>query len=168
MNILFENSHIRTRELAKEIYWYICFKRPFNVIFNVFFGLLFVAIIAISLITEQYNYNSTIILVPLFILFQFYVYFKSVNNMMKRDYEISGDNPLREEMFATDEFIRNTVSTGSVYEIPYSKIKKVVKTKNLILLLSKANLIYIFRKDSFAKGTPAEFLAFLREKGFRC
>ena len=40
-------------------------------------------------------------------------------------------------------------------------------TKNLILLHSKAKLIYIFRKDTFTKGTKNDFIAFLKDKGVK-
>lgn len=43
----------------------------------------------------------------------------------------------------------------------------VDKTKNLILLQSKASLIYIFRKDTFTKGTTDDFVIFLRSKGIK-
>ena len=41
------------------------------------------------------------------------------------------------------------------------------QTKNLILLKSRANLIYILRKDTFTKGTKDDFIAFLRSKGIK-
>ena len=167
MNILFENNYTRTKELAKEIYQHFYFKRPLNIIFDVLFGLSFIANI-VSLILGQYSNNGVLIFAPLFIAFQFYLYFKAVSVMIKRDNEVNSDNPIHVETIVTDEFIRNTASTGSVNEIPYSKIKKAIQTKNLILLWSKANLIYIFRKDSFTKGDTAEFIAFLRQKGFKC
>ncbi|MGI6745062.1 MAG: hypothetical protein ACOX45_02610 [Acutalibacteraceae bacterium] len=42
-----------------------------------------------------------------------------------------------------------------------------MQTKNLILLRSEANLVYIFCKDTFSKGTPDEFLTFLSKKGLK-
>ena len=35
----------------------------------------------------------------------------------------------------------------------------------MILLHSEANLIYIFRKDSFVKENKDDFIAFLKSKG---
>lgn len=55
-----------------------------------------------------------------------------------------------------------------LFENSYTRtIVKAVQTENLILLRSKANLIYIFRKDTFIKGTHEEFIMFLRGKGIK-
>jgi hypothetical protein len=167
MNILFKNNYTRTKGLAKEIYQHFYFKRPLYIVFDILFGLSFIAN-AVSLILGQYSNNNVFIIVPLFVGFQFYLYFKSVNAMVKRDSEVNSDNLIHVDTIVTDEFIRNTASTGSVNEIPYFKIKKVIKTKNLILLWSKANLIYIFHKDTFTKGSTIEFIELLRDKGFKC
>ncbi len=87
--------------------------------------------------------------------------------MVSRDNEVNGGNSIHVDTIVTNEFIQNTSSTGSVNRIPYSKIKKVIQTKNLILLRSEANLVYIFCKDTFSKGTPDEFLTFLSKKGLK-
>jgi energy-coupling factor transporter transmembrane protein EcfT len=167
MNILFENNHTRTKELAKEIYRHYFFKRPLYVVVDIIFGLAFIANM-VSLALGRYYINSVLFIVPLFIAFQFYLCFISVKAMVKRDNEVNSDKPIHMDTIVTDEFIRNMASTGSVYEIPYSKIKKAMQTKNLVLLWSKANLIYIFHKDTFTKGSAVEFVAFLRDKGFKC
>jgi len=86
--------------------------------------------------------------------------------MVKRDAEVHGKE-ISVETIVTDAFIQNTATTGAVNKLEYDKIRNVVQTKNLILLRSKANLIYIFRKDTFTKGTKDDFIAFLKVKGFK-
>ena len=86
--------------------------------------------------------------------------------MVKRDSEVHGKE-ISVETIVTNECIQNTASTGAVNKLEYDKIRSAVKTKNLILLRSKANLIYIFRKDTFSKGTTDEFIAFLTSKGIK-
>jgi hypothetical protein len=49
----------------------------------------------------------------------------------------------------------------------FDKIKGAVQTKNLILLRTKANMIWIFRKDSFSVGSKEEFISFLKNKGIK-
>lgn len=166
MDILFENSFIRTKELLKEIYRYFYFKRPINIIFEVILGLLFLGSIIFKIIYPYYN-NVALIAAPIFIFWQFYFYFKSVNTMVKRDNEINGGNPIRIDTVVTDEFIQTTSSMGTVSKTPYSNMRYAVQTKNCIILRSKANLLYVFGKDTFSKGTPDEFLSFLRQKGFK-
>ena len=86
--------------------------------------------------------------------------------MVKRDSEFHGKE-ISIETIVTNEYIQNTASTGAVNKLEYDKIKNVAQTKNLILLRSKANLIYIFRKDTFAKGNKEDFADFLRSKGIK-
>ena len=112
------------------------------------------------------NKWGVFIFVPLFLLFQLYCYFRQVNTMVKRDSEVHGKE-ISVETIVTNEYIQNTASTGAVNKLEYDKIRSAVKTKNLILLRSKANLIYIFRKDTFSKGTKDEFIAFLASKGIK-
>ena len=71
------------------------------------------------------------------------------------------------ETIVTNEYIQNTASTGAVNKLEYDKIRNSVQTKNLILLRSKANLIYIFRKDTFTKGNKEDFISFLNGKGVK-
>ena len=71
------------------------------------------------------------------------------------------------ETIVTNEYIQNTASTGAVNKLEYNKIRNSVQTKNLILLRSKANLIYIFRKDTFTKGDKESFIRFLNNKGVK-
>ena len=86
--------------------------------------------------------------------------------MVKRDNEVHGKE-ISVETVITNEYIQNTATTGTVNSVGYDKIRNAVQTKNLILLRSKANLIYIFRKDTFMKGTKDEFIAFLGTKGIK-
>ena len=86
--------------------------------------------------------------------------------MVKRDSEVHGKE-ISVETIVTNEYIQNTASTGAVNKLEYDKIRNSVQTKNLILLRSKANLIYIFRKDTFTKGNKEDFISFLNGKGVK-
>lgn len=99
-------------------------------------------------------------------LFQLYCYFRQVNAVVKRDEEVHG-NEIAVETIVTEEYIQSTAATGAVNKLGYDKIRYAVQTKNLILLRSKANLIYIFRKDTFTKGTLDDFVTFLKAKGIK-
>lgn len=165
MEILFENSYVRNKVLAKEIYRFYYFQRKGLVICYVLLSLSLVANILISIFEKTYNW-SIFIFVPVFFLGQLYCYFRQVNAMVKRDSEVHGKE-ISVETIVTAEFIQNTASTGAVNKVEFNKIRNAAQTKNLILLRSKANLIYIFRKDTFAKGTKDDFIAFLNTKGIK-
>ena len=165
MEILFENSYVRNKELAKEIYRYYYFRRKWLVVCYALLLLSFLGNILISIVEKTYNWG-VFIFVPLYFLFQFYCYFRQVNTMVKRDSEVHGKE-ISVETIVTNEYIQNTASTGAVNKLEYDKIRNSVQTKNLILLRSKANLIYIFRKDTFTKGNKEDFAHFLRSKGVK-
>ena len=86
--------------------------------------------------------------------------------MVKRDIEVHGKE-ISVETIVTDDFIQNKASTGAVNKLELNRIKNAAQTKNLILLRSKANLIFIFRKDTFTKGSKDDFIAFLKTKGIK-
>ena len=162
MEILFKNSYTRNKELAKEIYRFYYFQRKLLVVIYILFALSFLANIVSVALGEYYNI-WVFVFVPLFVALQFYCYFRQVNTMVKRDNELHGKE-IEVETIVTDTFIQNTASTGAVNQIEYDKIRNAVQTKNMILLRSKANLIYIFRKDTFEIGTKEEFISFLKAK----
>ena len=165
METLFENSYVRNKELAKEIYRYYYFQRKWLVVCYALLLLSFLSNIFISIFEKTYNWG-VFIFVPLFLFFQLYCYFRQVNTMVKRDSEVHGKE-VSVETIVTNEYIQNTASTGAVNKLEYDKIRNSVQTKNLILLRSRANLIYIFRKDTFTKGNKEDFISFLNGKGVK-
>jgi hypothetical protein len=165
MEILFANSYVRNKELAREIYRHYYFHRKLYIVLDILVMLSFLANLIITIL-QGAIYWTGIILPLLFFLLQFYGYFSQVNLMVKRDAEVCG-NEISVETVVTDAFIQNTASTGAVNRLEFDKIRSAAQTKNLILLRSKANLIYIFRKDTFTIGTKEEFIAFLKEKGIK-
>jgi len=165
MEIFFENSYVRNKELAKEIYRYYYFQRKWLVVCYALLLLSFLSNIFISIFEKTYNWG-VFIFVPLFLFFQLYCYFRQVNTMVKRDSEVHGKE-ISVETIVTNEYIQNIASTGAVNKLEYDKIRNSVQTKNLILLRSKANLIYIFRKDTFTKGDKESFIRFLNDKGVK-
>jgi len=127
MEILFENSYVRTKELAKEIYRFYYFQRKGLVICYVLLALSFAANILTSIFEKTYNW-SVFIIVPLFFLLQIYCYYRQVNAMVKRDREVHGKE-ISVDTIVTDEFIQNTASTGAVNKLEYNKIRNAIQTK---------------------------------------
>ena len=164
MEILFENSHVRNKELAKEVYGYYYFKRKIMVALYIILTLSFVDSLLIWIFEGMFG--VALVLVPAYFLFVIYLYLNRVNQMVKMDAESFGKE-VTVSITVTEDHLEHTASTGGVAKTEITNVKKVIVTKNLILLHTKANLIYIFRKDSFAKGTEAEFMAFLKYKGFK-
>lgn len=163
MEILFKNRHTRTKAVMKEIYRYYFFQRK---LFVLSYALLFVEFLYGLYLAFEYRSYFLVICIPLLYAFQLFRYFITVNTLLRRDKEIS-DKEIEAELVVTDEFVQNTSSTGAVVKIEYNNVKKAIQTKNLILLVSKASMIYIFRKDSFEVGTKDGFISFLKTKGIK-
>ena len=165
MDTLFENSFVRDKQLAKEIYGYYYFQRKWRIVCYVVIILSFLGNVWFAINGNTLSW-SVVVFVPLFILLQIYGYFRNVSTMVKRDMEVHG-KAITVETVVTDAYIQQTASTGAVNKLEYDSVKKVTRTKNLIMLHSKARLIYIFRKDTFQKGTADEFITFLKGKGIK-
>lgn len=85
---------------------------------------------------------------------------------MQRYKEMNNENAVVTYEFYDDHF-RYVSSNGSESTVLYSSIKKLVKTKKLILLTSKAKVVYWFPIDLFEIGNFEEFKQFLKSKGVK-
>ena len=85
---------------------------------------------------------------------------------LKKNQEIYGNNG---EVISevTQDSIQQIHSNGSQYQIYYDTIKRSYLTQNYILLHSKANILYTFKKEGFSIGDVESFLTFLRNKGIK-
>ena len=165
MEVLFENSFLRTKKVAKEMYGYFYFKRIGMNICYIFYALLF--------IYQIYNWIAnnrvelTFLLIgPIVYLLQVFLYFYQVRALTKRDIELFG-SPAAIKTEVTENCVRAIAPSGGVNELTYINVRRAVQTKNLIFLQTKANLLYVFLKDGFTLGTAEEFIAFLKSKGVR-
>ena len=164
MESLFENTYIRDKKVAKEIYGYFYFRRKFYIIVYIMLVIAFAANLVTAICGYSYNLPA-FILIPLLFALPFYSYFRQVSILVKRDKEAHGD-VVELNTVVTEDFIQITVLT-SVSKVEFDKIKSVIQTKNLILLRTKANMLVIFQKDGFTKGDKDEFVSFLKNKGIK-
>lgn len=165
METLFKNEYTRDRSLVKEVYKYFYFKRKIYIFAYALWGANFLLALYLALFQNQYRYGP-LIGAPLLMLLPSLFYHFQVKTVIARDLETHG-KAVGVEITVTDEFIESKASTGSVYKLDYSSIRVVLQTKNMILLRSRANLIYIFKKDSFTVGRAEDLLLFLKSKGVR-
>lgn len=166
METKFENHYVRDKEWAKDILKFTCFKRPIHFVFYILsaiclcFGIYFIIL---------YSYfNFIYFFVPLFWMFAvFFVYFRNVNIVLKRDIELHG-KPIDVTVSVTDNSIIMSQSTGSEYTLNFSEVKKTICTKKFICLWSKTNMLYPIKKDGFTAGSYEEFVSFLKNKDIKC
>lgn len=166
MNILFKNSYTKNQELLKEIYSYYFLRRPFAMILNTLACVLLLKTIIEWFINDFLNLPVIFLLIFYFIL-RYFSYKNIISRQIKADLELNKGEPLKVKTIVTEEMIQYTASNGAINEVTYDNLKKWFQTKNLILILSKANLINIFQKDTFEEKNADEFISFIESKGIK-
>lgn len=168
MEILFENKFVRDESTAKEIYGYWYFRKPLMIAVYVALGFYALSCILGFIL----DFDSARESMPVFAMILFFVAFvlisyrSQVKAMIQRDKEMSGGEPLCCTVSVSSEEI--TLSTlESRSPVSMSNVKSAFLTKNYIVVITKARLMFILKKDSFTMGDTASFIAFLKEKGIR-
>lgn len=141
------------------------------IIFHILFALFLVlgiynSAVANSILAEGRVDLSDVSFSVFWYIFVVFLYVRSVNIVIKRDFELYG-KPVSVIVTVTENEIRQLQSTGSGFQLNYCDIKRVVQTKKFIYLWSKTNLIYSFKRDSFSLGNADDFLLFLKSKGLK-
>ena len=165
MEVLFENTFLRTKKVAKEMYGYFYFRRIGMNVCYLFFGVFFILGVYNFFV---YKHVDLIFLLtgPIVYLFQIFLYCYQVNSLVRRDEELFG-GPTTIKSVVTEDSVRALAPSGGTNEVAYNNVRRAIQTENLIFLQTKANLLYVFLKDGFTLGTAEEFIAFLKSKGVR-
>jgi len=165
MEILFKNSFAKTEDWIKECNKYSLFRRPIFIVFHILSIL--VLCFGIYKVLFLHIIDIMLLFIPIWWFFVIFVlYFRMNKITLKRNQEIYGNNG---EVISevTQDGIKQIHSNGSQYQIYYDTIKRGYLTQNYILLHSKANILYTFKKEGFSIGDVESFLIFLRNKGIK-
>lgn len=168
MPTLFESGFAMTKDFYQEIFSFYSLKRPTKIIRLVIIILVALLMLWLTILDSFRNIHFDIALgiqILLLILY-FTIYPIQVNVTLKRNAELSKNAPISCTISATENSINYNTNVSKI-EIEFSNIKKAFQTKNYIMLVSNANLIYSFRKDNFTVGSAEDFLKFLRSKGYK-
>lgn len=168
MDIIFENTLVRNKATAKRLYRYMFFRQPAMVIINLICFLCFLINLALVIWTPSTNW-AVLVLVPVYFVFQYYRYASTASMMLKRDRETFGGE-ITLNIQVTDTHLQQAVENNensAVSKVELTNIKKAVFTKHLILIYTKAKLIYVLSKDAFQIGDAEGFYAFLQSKNIK-
>ena len=171
MNELFRVEFISSlddEKYVRERYIYYIKHRPANIILLLFFILGIVELVLT--LSVGANINWVLLYFGYFLLIviiDIYRYRKTVKRWKAQRLEVYGDRDVPITMTISSDGI--TQSTPELAEMTLSldKFEKMLITKNLIILRTKARLFVSLRKDSFTVGTPEEFIQFMRQKGVK-
>ena len=163
MDVLFQNKYTRTEEWIKECNRYALFRSPLMLVVHVLsalmignglYELFFLRVIGVPAFVAPILFYTVIIL----------LYFRMNALTKKRNKEIYGDN-VEAVTDVAEDGIKQTLSNGTQFRIPYQSIKRCAQTPHYILLISDAKIIYALRKGCFTIGFEEDFLMFLQAKG---
>ena len=161
MEPLFINRYVRDETVFRELHFYYRYRRPLMLVLHL---LLAVDLLG-SVITTVFAFPlwEPIIIVLLAEVFIYVIHRVQLSTAVKRDRETFGGEP-EVTVEVTETGIRSSANGQFSAEVPFDQFRRATETKHLILLTSKARLLYIFHKDGFQKGTTAELRRFLWER----
>ena len=159
MESLFESSYVRNRQWAKEAYSYIMFRQKPVVVCYI----LLAPILAANVLLQNWGISAFTLG---FCAIAVINYFRAVKMITASDAELN-NGEITVKTVVTDTFIQNTNTIGNMQQIEFHNIKKAAQTKNYIILQTKARMVLTVGKHTFTKGTPEEFIAFLKTKGLK-
>ena len=155
---LFINKYTVTKEDIREFIWAGSGYTALSVLSGVMLGACVISVL---------GGGSPLIFIPagLVIAYLVFRYFASVKRAWERILEQAHGEPgERTVIFYEDGAEARAEKSGNVTTIDYSVIKKVVVTKRLIILATRARLGYDIHRGHFTLGTEKDFMAFISAK----
>lgn len=168
VNPLFESRYTITKDLLKTLMWYNLFGHVIAKISIVWFCLA-----VIYGFVALFYFNSVVFpviiwtMVAMACIFVIVTQLSNLTLTIKRQREVNGGADPEVVCSITENSVFYSVSTGNSVELKYSQFKKVVFTKKYILLISKNNLCFALKTDSFTGLQLKQLEDFFKEKGFK-
>ena len=169
-NPIFVNQFTHTKAYHYELDAYAFFKKPIlRVLYAIILVIFIVNLLPLLFSNITHRFVWVAFWMPLFaLLVNVLRYFAHVNLSYKRELEMNYGQPLEVMSFVTDYGADYRCDgIASLTHTPYSQVQKAIQTKNYYVLLTKAEIYYAFKKDSFTKGTSEEFVQFFKDKGYK-
>ena len=162
---LFVNSYRVKEEHIKEFY----FSSLRSVSFIIWCIVAVVVVIGVVLYTIFSGFDPLWtfagVLWALYPIFRLYVCLRSISlYKMRLKESYGGELPQQVYCFLEDRVVNEENKNQMIC---YGDVKRVILTKNLILLRTVSKLNHIIPRDSFVKGNEKDFLDFMRGKGIK-
>ena len=159
---LFELEYVRRIEDLKAAYRRVFFLMTSSVILHTMLVVMLLGYAYLGIKQQDRVYLILAGVMLLALLLRIWQYFWSMRLLERREREtFNGKEPtVHVEIF--DDFIR--LKTVSETETPISSLKQAFRMKTLIVIRTKANLLFVFPVSGFKLGTPEGLLRFLAER----
>jgi len=161
MEPIFENKHQRDVEIYRDVSAFCFFGQPIIKIL-----LLVSSLLAIIFATFTDKRLLGVIVLLFVVALCLGGYHRLLKISLAREKEVSKEPVIYTVQFFDDKItLSNTLGNSASYE--YSTISKIVCSKSSILLITKAKLIITLKRSAWTNGSDADFVSFLRNKGFK-
>ena len=165
---LFELEYVRRIEDIKAAYRRVFFLMTSSVILHTMMVVMLLSYAWLGIRTHDRLYLILAGVMLLCMVLRVWQYWWSMRLLDRRERETFNGKAItiRAEVF--DDFIRTTQTEGGAStETPVSSLKQAFRMKTLIVIRTKANLLFVFPVSSFKQGTPDGLLRFLAERGVK-
>ena len=165
--ILFKNVHTRPKQMFQEMLFCHYFKQPIPLLLHCMLILSLIYHVAHWILHGAPN---TAIVTPFFYAFLvavlYILHILQVRISYKRELEIS-PTPIQYTLYAKQDRLSVVSDLGTNIDFEYTVIKKALKSKHYVFLITKAKHAIVVEKNGFSKGTYENFLVFLRDKNIK-
>ena len=164
-DVLFELEYVRRIGDLKAAYCRVFFLMTSSVILHTMIAVMLLGYAYLGVKTQDKMYLILAGIMLLALLLRVWQYFRAMRLLERREREtFNGREPtVHVEIF--DDFIR--LKTAGETETPISSLRQAFRMKTLIVIRTKANLLFVFPVSGFKLGTPEGLLRFLAERGVR-
>jgi hypothetical protein len=170
---MFMNEYSYSKDISREAHLAFWSHRKGSGFFKFFMALVIILVIISIAINKWSNSNDNriyflvgaLLLELMIVSFRIYKNIRLSYKSMQAIYH--GKDPILNYEIS-DQIILHNLLTGanSIYE--YCQILKVIKSKNLIVLIIRGNLLLALNKNSFSQGSWEECKTFIEQKCKAC
>jgi len=163
METLFENHYTLDKANVEEMYTNVILKRPIMYVIFAIEGACVLLNIVNVFVFGSMDFTTTIIAAAIAVTV--FVMLKIASSKTFRQMcELNKGEPPEVTTHIFEDGVK-VFSRQGTNEMSWPSFKKALLTKNLILLLTKENVVFTLSKGGFTKGTYQGFCELLRGKG---
>lgn len=166
MKNYFVNTYVRDKKRMEDLLRWCNYGRKRQLVIRIIWTVYFVLCGVYSIFSEKYTTALAILVfVALLELLVFIGYKKAVKLRLQRDAECNQGQPVELTIIVREDTIRIEDATGQGNDMPLSQMKWAVQTKKMVIICTKAKLLYALPNDTFTQGSAEELITYLRAKG---
>ena len=161
-----KNEYVYTKEIIEEYEkaWQNNYLKQFKI-----YTLVSLILGIIILIYGIFNHISisfgiSLIVFSFTLIIVLYLKRKQAINLEIKRYNVLHGNKKKTLVIELDETIKSSLDNENKCNISYDKVKGIIETDNLIVLLLDGNMLIPLKKDSFTVGNYEECKKFLLKK----